>query len=500
MNDIQNKINRITDILRRDDGINGAMNYTEQISWILFLKFLNDYEENKADEAILEGVDYEYVIRKDLRWNIWACPKNDKGELDVKRALSGADLIDFVNNTLFPFLQKFKTNQADFKSIKYKIGAIFEYLDNKIVSGHTLREVLNLINSLNFQSSDELFELSVIYEKLLHGMGSDGGNSGEYYTPRAVIKAMVEVVDPKVGDTIYDGAVGSAGFLVEAFKYLTTEKKKKNYTASDWETIQTETFFGQEKTSLGYVMGMMNMILHGIESPNVYKENTLTKNIRHFEEKHRHNVILANPPFGGKEKSQIQQNFITESSATEILFMQHFMKMLKIEGRASILVPEGVLFQTNNAFKTVKQELLNSFNVHTIVSLPSGVFLPYSGVKTNIVFFDRAGSTSKIWYYDVTPPYKLTKNKPIKYQHLEEFVKLFKNSELRNKTNTKTDEERHDWTVDISEIEDTDLSAKNPHKVKVVDHLTPEEILVLIKENDKQSEIFINNIKKLING
>ncbi|NQY10288.1 MAG: N-6 DNA methylase [Flavobacteriales bacterium] len=460
MNEIQNIINRITDILRRDDGINGAMNYTEQISWVLFLKFLNDYEENESDEAILDGVDYEYVIRKDLRWNIWACPKDSNGELDVKRALSGADLIDFVNNTLFPFLQNFKSNNNDFEQMKYKIGAIFEYLDNKVVSGHTLREVLNLIDSLNFQSSDELFELSVIYEKLLHGMGSDGGNSGEYYTPRAVIKAMVDVVDPKVGDTIYDGAVGSAGFLVEAFKYLTTDKKKNSYSASDWETIQTKTFFGQEKTSLGYVMGMMNMILHGIESPNVFKGNTLTSNIRNFQEKDRHNIILANPPFGGKEKSQIQQNFPTKSSATEILFLQHFMKMLKVEGKAAIIIPEGVLFQANNAFKSVKNELLQNFNVHTIVSLPSGVFLPYSGVKTNILFFDRTGSTSRIWYYDVTPPYKLTKNKPIQYEHLEEFIRLFKNPEMRNNTSVKTEKEGYDWTININEIEETDISAR----------------------------------------
>ncbi len=499
MKEIQNKINRITDILRRDDGINGAMNYTEQISWVLFLKFLNDYEVNKADESFLEGVDYEYVLRQDLRWDVWACPKNEKGDLDVKRALSGADLIDFVNNTLFPYLKKFKSNNTDFKHIKYKIGAIFEFLDNKIVSGHTLREVLNLIDSLNFQSSDELFELSVIYEKLLKGMGSDGGNSGEFYTPRAVIKAMVEVLDPKVGETIYDGAIGSAGFLVESFKYLTSGTKKQNYSASEWETIQTETFYGQEKTSLGYVMGMMNMILHGIESPNVYKGNTLTQNIRDFQEKERHNIILANPPFGGKEKSQIQQNFKVQSSATEILFLQHFMKKLKLDGKGAIIVPEGVLFQTNNSFKSVKQELLEDFNLHTIVSLPSGVFLPYSGVKTNIIFFNRSGATSKIWYYDVTPPYKLTKNKPIEYSHLEEFVRLFKNPELRNLTNQKTGDERNDWTVDISEIVDTDLSARNPHKVEIVEHLEPNEIIDKISDNEREIKQLVNKLKDLIN-
>src|SRR5574343_389280 len=210
MSDIQNKIDRITDILRRDDGISGAMHYTEQISWILFLKFLNDFEINKEDEAILNGKEYEFVI-----------PKDEKGKLDVKRALTGSDLIEFVNKTLFDYLQKFKNNNNDPKSMKYKIGAIFEFLDNRIASGHTLREVLDIIDTLDFQSSDELFELSHIYENLLKGMGSDGGNSGEFYTPRAIIKAMVETINPQVGETIYDGAVGSAGFLVEAFEYLT---------------------------------------------------------------------------------------------------------------------------------------------------------------------------------------------------------------------------------------------------------------------------------------
>ena len=486
MSDIQNKIDRITDILRRDDGISGAMHYTEQISWILFLKFLNDFEINKADEAILKGKEYEYVIRKDLRWENWACPKDEKGKLDVKRALTGSDLIEFVNKTLFDYLEKFKNNTNDPKSIKYKIGAIFEFLDNRIASGHTLREVLDIIDSLDFQSSSELFELSHIYENLLKGMGSDGGNSGEFYTPRAIIKAMVETVNPQVGETIYDGAVGSAGFLVEAFEFMTSPKKKEKLSATDWETIQTNTFYGQEKTSLGYVMGMMNMILHGIESPNVYKGNTLTQNIRDFQEKDRHNIILANPPFGGKEKTQIQQNFPVETNATEMLFIQHFMKMLKLEGRASIIIPEGVLFQVNSAFKKVKQDLLEGFNVHTIVSLPSGVFLPYSGVKTNILYFDRNGSTSKIWYYEVNPPYKLTKNKPLLYEHLSEFVELYKNPKKRNHTNHKLNEEFNDWTVSVTEIIDFDLSARNPHKIVELEHLTPESLLSEIKKNDLQ--------------
>ncbi len=502
MSDLQNKIDRITNILRRDDGINGAMHYTEQFSWILFLKFLNDFENNKADNAVLDGKDYDYVLSPNYRWDVWACPKNAKGEIDLKKAATGDDLTEFVNESLFPYLKKFKTGTVDPKSMKYKIGAIFEYLDNKIVSGHTLREVLDIVDGLDFQSESEMFELSHIYETLLKGMGSDGGNSGEFYTPRPLIKAMVEVVDPKVGQTIYDGAVGSAGFLVEAFEYLTKDDKKSSYSPTEWNIIQKDTFYGKEKTSLGYVMGMMNLILHGVESPNVYKTNTLTDNIRDFQEKDRHDIILANPPFGGKEKSQIQQNFPIQSNATELLFLQHFMRMLKLEGKAAVIVPEGVLFQTGNAFAEVKKELLEQFNLHTIVSLPGGVFLPYSGVKTNLIFFERTGSTSDIWYYEINPPYKLTKNKPIEVEHFEEFVELFHNPKKRNQTNEKViesnGEPRNDWTVPISEIKDYDLSAKNPNSVVEVEHKSPEDILKSIRKNDAEIDKLICEIEELI--
>lgn len=497
MSEIQNKIDRITDILRRDDGISGAMHYTEQISWILFLKFLNDYELNRADEAELNGKDYEFLLRKDLRWDNWAAPKDEDGKLDLK-ALTGDDLMEVVNSQLFPYLKDFKINEIDPTSMKYKIGAIFEYLDNRIVSGHTLREIINIIDELNFQSSDELFELSHIYENLLKGMGSDGGNSGEFYTPRAVVKAMVETLDPQVGESIYDGAAGSCGFLVEAFDFLTTEEKRANYSPTEMDTIQKKTFYGLEKTSLGYVMGMMNMILHGIESPNLYKGNTLTSNIRDIQEKDRHNIILANPPFGGKEKSQVQQNFPIETNATEMLFLQHFMKMLKLEGRASIVVPEGVLFQTNNAFKAIKQDLLENFDVHTILSLPSGVFLPYSGVKTNVLFFDRKGATSEIWYYEVNPPYNLTKNKPIVYEHLEEFVELFHHPKKRNATNKKVSDECNDWTVKVSEIKDYDISAKNPNKIVEVIHRSPKDLIAELKANDKKIDAHLRRIEELI--
>ncbi|MBD3305386.1 N-6 DNA methylase [candidate division KSB3 bacterium] len=470
--ELQQKIDRITDILRRDDGISGAMHYTEQISWILFLKFLEDFETEKENEALLTATDYTRVMTDEYQWHVWACPKTPEGKPDVKAAKTGDDLTRVVNARLFPFLKGFR-EVTDTKSVKYKIGNIFEYLDNKIASGHTLREVLDIVDTLNFQSQDELFELSQVYENLLLGMGNDGGNSGEFYTPRALVRAMVECVAPEPGHTIYDGAAGSCGFLIQAYDYLLT-RYKQSLSTEQLRFLQEETLFGNEKTPLAYIMGVMNMILHGIESPNVYKQNTLTFNIRDIQEKDRYDIILANPPFGGKEKKQIQQNFPIAVNATELLFVQHFMKSLKQGGKAAVVVPEGVLFQTNNAFQAVKQELVEQFNLHTILSLPAGVFLPYSGVKTNVIFFERTGATTDIWYYECTPPYKLTKNKPLHYEHLQEFVRLF----------PARPETEHSWTVKIEEVQEYDLSAKNPKSITTIEHLPPREILARIRQND----------------
>lgn len=508
MSNLQPKIDRITDILRRDDGISGAMHYTEQISWILFLKFLHDYEDNKYDEAKLEGSKYKYVMDPSYRWDVWACPtlrqaQGDKPVPDIKKRQTGDDLKTFVNTQLFPYLKNFKTNTQQVRTLQYKIGSIFEFIDNRIASGHTLREVLDIVDSVNFQSNEDLFELGVVYENLLKGMGSDGGNSGEFYTPRPVIEAIVKAVDPKAGQTIYDPAVGSAGFLIAAYNHMTRPEVRKKLSTAQLKKIQQDSFFGNEKTPLAYVMGVMNMILHGIESPNIYKQNSLTQNIRDIQEKDRYDIILANPPFGGKEKEQIQQNFPVQSNATELLFLQLFMKSLAKEGTAAVVFPEGILFQTNNAFTQVKQELLQNFTVHTIVSLPAGVFLPYSGVKTNIVFFSRKGRTQNIWYYEVNPPYKLTKNKPIATEHFAEFLNLYHHPEKRNVTLSLSKGDvkgANDWTVNVADLKDYDLSAKNPHKVVDEDHLPPMELLGLLRSNEKQVNSLMDEIEALLSA
>ena len=490
---MESKINRITDILRRDDGISGAMHYTEQISWVLFLKFLADLEESKAEDAELDGEIYTYIIDEKYRWQNWAVLKVD-GKKDIINSKSGDDLLDFVNKELFPYLKGFKSITENPKSIKYKIGAIFEFLDNRIANGHTLREVLDIIDEMDFHNQSDLFQLSLIYEKLLKDMGSDGGNSGEFYTPRPLIKVITDVVNPQIGQSIYDPAVGSCGFLIEAYNHIrytdVQNNKQRDLSTDQLKFLNEDTFFGNEKTPLSYVMGVMNMILHGVESPNIAKANTLTKDIRGLEEKDRFDCILANPPFGGKEKEQIQQNFPIKSNATELLFLQHMMNHLKLGGKCGVVIPEGVLFQTNNAFQSVKKDLLERFNVHTILSLPSGVFLPYSAVKTNVVFFDRVGSTNDIYYYEVNPAFKLTKNKPINIDHFAEFLDSWESRKITPNS----------WIVNVNDIKDFDISAKNPNKNEKIEHKSPIELVENIKLNNALINDLLDEVEEILIG
>ncbi|HFP7736788.1 TPA: N-6 DNA methylase [Campylobacter lari] len=495
---MQNKIDKITDILRRDDGISGAMHYSEQISWILFLKFLDDYEINLKDLAFLNGKDYKSILEEKFSWSVWAAPKKD-GKLDVKNALSGKDLLDFVNNEFFPYLKNFKSND-DFKSIEYKIGGIFEFIDNRIANGHTLREVINIVDEMSFNKEDDVFALGEVYEKLLKDMGSDGGNSGEFYTPRPLVRAMVEVLDPKAKERIYDPACGSCGFLVESFLHILYEdrakKKKANLSVEELEFLQNDALFGKEKTPLSYAMGVMNMILHEVKSPNIIKTNTLNKKITDITENEKYEVILANPPFGGKEKDQNQNNFPVKSNATELLFLQHILKSLKNNGRCAIVVPEGVLFQNSNAFVSVKKDLLENFNLECVLSLPSGVFLPYSAVKTNVLFFSKGQRSicgendESVYYYELVPPFKLTKNKPLEYTHLQEFLKCYKERKIT----------ANSYLVSKKELEERnyDLSAKNPNVKEEKTLREVEEILSELEQNQKQAKMLFEKIQKAL--
>lgn len=284
----------IDDILHKDAGCGSELDYVEQTSWVLFLKYLDDLEKDKETAALLTGKEYTSIIDTEFRWSVWAAPKDKDGALDYHKALTGDDLADFVNIQLFPYLKKFKATAESADTIEYKVGEIFSELKNRIQSGYNLREVINLIDQLRFRTHAEKHEMSHLYESKIQNMGNAGRNGGEYYTPRPLIKTIVKVVAPEIGNTIYDGAVGSAGFLCEAFEYL---KNSKNLTTKDTETLQKKTFYGKEKKSLAYIIGTMNLIFHGIEAPNIIHTNTLSENLSDIQEKDRYDIILANPPF-----------------------------------------------------------------------------------------------------------------------------------------------------------------------------------------------------------
>ena len=330
------------------------LDYTEQSSWLLFLKYLDALEADRAAEAELEGRRYGYILAEAYRWERWAAPKTADGRLDHNAALTGDDLRDFVNGQLFPYLAGFKQRTNGPNTIEYKIGEVFGEIKNKIQSGYNLRDVIDLVDELRFRSQTEKHELSHLYEAKIKNMGNAGRNGGEYYTPRPLIRAMIRVLAPKIGERIYDGACSSAGFLCEAFEYLS----QKAATTDDLATLQTRTFYGREKKSLAYVIGVMNMILHGIEAPNIVHTNTLGENLNDIQDRDRYEVILANPPFGGKERKEVQQNFPIKTGETAFLFLQHFIKALKAGGRAAIVIKNTFLSNTDNASTSLRRLLL----------------------------------------------------------------------------------------------------------------------------------------------
>ena len=476
----------IEDLLHKEAGCTTELDYTEQTSWLLFLKYLDDLEQDRADAAELEGKDYEYILDKGFRWSAWAAPKDKSGKLDHNKAKTGKDLTEFVDDKLFPYLEKFKRRATGPNTIEYKIGEIFGEIKNKIQSGYTLREIIEAIDALRFRSQAEKHELSHLYEAKIKNMGNAGRNGGEYYTPRPLIRAMIKVVQPKIGERIYDGACGSAGFLCEAFVYLTSGP---GLTTKQAKTLQEATFFGKEKKSLAYVIGIMNMILHGIDAPNIIHTNTLSENLADLQDKDRYEVVLANPPFGGKERDEVQQNFPLRTGETAFLFLQHFIKSLKAGGRAGIVIKNTFLSNTDNAAKSLRKLLLESCNLHTVLDCPGGTFQG-AGVKTVVLFFQKGAPTKKIWFYQLDPGRNLGKTNPLNDDDLTEFVKLQK----------KFADSPKSWTVEASDLDQAtfDLSVKNPNEGEAVVHRSPVEILDEIAALDAESAKILKGIRGLL--
>jgi type I restriction enzyme M protein len=476
----------IDDVLRKEAGCTTELDYTEQTSWLLFLKYLDDLEQDKRTEAALEGHKYEYILDPKFRWGTWAAPKDKDGNLDHNRALTGDDLRDFVNAKLLPYLHGFKQKATGPNTLEYKIGEIFGEIKNKIQSGYNLREIIDHVDELRFRAQKEKHELSHLYEAKIRNMGNAGRNGGEYYTPRPLIRAIVQVVKPTIGERIYDPAVGSAGFLCESFEY---HRQKPGLTTRDMKTLQERTFYGKEKKSLAYVIAIMNMILHGIEAPNIIHTNTLTENLADVQEKDRYEIVMANPPFGGKERAEVQQNFPIRTGETAFLFLEHFIRMLKAGGRAGIVIKNTFLSNSDNASVKLRQQLLESCNLHTILDCPSGTFQG-AGVKTAVLFFEKGTKTRKVWYYQLDPGRSLGKTNPLNDDDLAEFVKLQK---------THADSPKS-WTVDAGQIDKTsfDLSVKNPNGAEEVNHRSPEEILEEIAALDAESADVLAGVRALL--
>jgi type I restriction enzyme M protein len=476
----------IDDILHKDAGCTSELDYTEQSSWLLFLKYLDALEADKATEAALEGKSYSFILDKPYRWESWAAPKTADGRLDHNAAMTGDDLRDFVNHKLFPYLAGFKQRASGPNTIEYKIGEIFGEVKNKIQSGYNLRDVIELVDYLRFRSQTEKHELSHLYEAKIKNMGNAGRNGGEYYTPRPLIRAMIKVVNPKIGERIYDGAAGSAGFLCEAFDYMSAQP---NLTTDDLKTLQTRTFYGKEKKSLAYVIAIMNMILHGIEAPNIVHTNTLAENIADIQGKDRFDVVLANPPFGGKERKEVQQNFPIKTGETAFLFLQHFIKSLKPGGRAAIVIKNTFLSNTDNASTSIRKLLLESCNLHTVLDCPGGTFQG-AGVKTVVLFFEKGAPTRKVWFYQLDPGRNMGKTNPLNDDDLAKFVEL-------QKTFADT---AQSWSVDVAGIDagTFDLSVKNPNGGDEVALRSPQEILDEIAALDAESADVLAAIRELV--
>lgn len=475
----------IDDTLRKDAGCSSELDYVEQTSWIIFLKYISDLEKDRETVAQLRGEEYTPVIDERFWWNNWAAPKDENGNINHNTALSGDDLLEFVNNELFPYFKTFKLSAQSPDTIEYKIGEIFHELKNRIQSGYNLREVLNLVDELKFSSKHEQHEMSHLYESRIAKMGNAGRNGGEYYTPRSLIRTIIKVLDPQIGEKVYDGAVGSGGFLTEAFEYMRGDE----LSSSEWRILQESTFYGKEKKALAYIISIMNLILHGLESPNIKHTNTLSENLADVEEKDRFDVILANPPFGGNERPEIQQNFPIKTSETASLFLQHFIKLLKVNGRAGIVIKNTFLSNTDRASVSLRKMLLESCNLHSILDLPQGTFTG-AGVKTVVLFFEKGVPTRDIWYYQLNLGRNLGKTNPLSEKDLEEFATLYKNRE----------ESENSWIVPLIDVDEEtyDLSVKNPHIKEEAPLRAPSEIIEEMHLLDSRSSELLEEIKRIL--
>lgn len=529
---------RACDILRRDNNVGGVMQYTEHIAWLLFLKFLDEEEKERTAQASLGGAPYTPVLQGDLAWDSWASP--------AKLATTSADdLIRTVRGRLLPGLATLSGSP-----LAGTVAGIFsdENVGDQTVlrsvpvcaSGYNLKDVLGIINAIRFDSDEDIFTITQFYEDLLERMGNENRIAGEFHTPRPVIRFMVEVIAPQIGEEIYDPASGSCGFLAEAYEYMAAQQPDQ--TVQDRAFLQQQAFFGQEKKALSALLGTMNMVLHGVAAPTINRRNTLEEDVTRSVER-RFDVVLTNPPFGGTEGKHIQQNFPVRANATELLFMQHIIKKLKRapNARCAMVVPEGTLFR-GGAFAEVKKDLLEQFHLFAVVSLPPGTFAPYSDVKTALLFFQRPdevmgqnpNARQETWFYEMSLPEglkKFSKGSRIQDEHFAEAQRMWRQwrAYLRGErerpfplASDLRQQWQHYWeaapdeilryekpagpyttwieTLDDLKARSADLSARNPNQDDRIRLPHPAEITASLLERTREFQSILLNLHEMVSN
>ncbi len=486
------------DIMRKDKGLNGDLDRLPMLTWIMFLKFLDDLELQREEEAALAGTKFRPAIEPPYRWRDWAA--NPQG-------VTGDELLAFVNQDectrpdgtrgpgLFAALRQLSSANGDDR--REVIATVLKGVDNRMKSGYLLRDVVNKVAAIHFTSSEELHTLGSLYESMLREMRDSAGDAGEFYTPRPVVRFMVAVTDPRLGETVLDPAAGTGGFLVEAFNHLATQVK----TVADRKLLQEHSLTGGEPKSLPYLLCQMNLLLHGLDAPQVDPGNSLRHKLTEIGEKDRLDVVLTNPPFGGEEEKGIQGNFPDDrqTAETALLFLQLIMRKLHRQptpagrpARAAVVVPNGTLFG-DGVCARIKEELLTQFNLHTIVRLPNGVFAPYTSIPTNLLFFDRSGPTKDVWYYEHPLPEgrkNYTKTAPIQYEEFAPCLAWWSHRE----------ENERAWKVSAAELLATacNLDRKNPRAKEDITHLPPEQLVASILEKEQRIAEIMGTIRELL--
>lgn len=480
----ENIFNNMRQKMYEDGDADNPLQYVETISWIIFLKYLDNLEKEKEEEFLLQGKKYNSLFEEKFRWKKWAVPKNELGEIDHNSCLTGDDLTIFINEELFPYLSSFNSSDFSLESLQYQIGVFFSDRRNLVNSGYKMRDILEEADVLTFNSQDEKDEITFLFESNLKDMGNAGRSGGKFYTPRPLIQTMVQVINPKFGEKIYDPALGSAGFLCESYTYL----KNKVSNTNEIELLHKHMLYGKEKSRLSFSLGVLNMILHGIESPNVIRTNTLEENVSDIQEKDRYDIILANPPFGGNEDVQVRQNFKYQTGETATLFFQHFLKSLKQNGRAAVIIKNTFLTNNDQATVAVRKELLESCSLEIILDLPQKSF--QAGVKTVVLFFKKGTPTKSIWYYHLDPGRSLGKRNPLNNNDFEEFLSL-----QESKPETESS-----WNIFIDNVNtDTfDLGVSNPNLPEAEPLRSPKEILDEMKSLDKKNQSIFEQIEKIL--